>query len=84
MVDQNPSPLYSIRLRVEHFAITSIILRVPTEHIDSICSLESRLSFVFICSFGILNVLEVIAKTSFFLNPEMLNPDSTYLGNCAM
>ena len=47
------------------FAITSRILRILTEHIDSICSLESRLFFGPLCSNGILNILEVIAKTRF-------------------
>ena len=47
------------------FAITSKTLRIVTEHIDSICSLESRLFFGSICSVRIHNILEVIAKTSF-------------------
>ena len=57
--------------RVEHFAIfekftiTSWISRIPMEHIDSICSLESELFFVSICSIRILYILKVIAKTSF-------------------
>ena len=48
--------------RVDYFAITSRILRVSIEHIDSICSLESRLCFTFICSFEIVNIFEVIAN----------------------
>ena len=55
--------------RVEHFAISAIasrILRIPIEHIDWICSLESGLSFDSLCSVGNLHIFEVIAK--------MLNP----------
>ena len=53
----------SIRLRVENFSvfgITSRMLRNVMEHIDSICSLESGLSFGFICPIGIFAVSEVI------------------------
>ena len=35
------------------------------EHIEKICSLESELFLIAICSIRILNALEVIAKTSF-------------------
>ena len=59
--------------RVEHFAtfeklvfaITYKISRILMEHIESICSLESGLIFMSICSIRILNILEVIAKMSF-------------------
>ena len=43
-------------------AITSIILKILTEHIDSICSSESELFFVSVCSIVILTTLEVIFK----------------------
>ena len=57
--------------RVEHFvtfeklAITSKILRIPMEDIDSIYSLEFELSFGFISPVRILDILKAIAKTSF-------------------
>ena len=59
--------------RVEHFAIfeelifaiTSRILRILTEHIEPKDSLDSKLQIESICSVTILNVLEVIVKTSF-------------------
>ena len=43
-------------------AITFKISRIPTEDIDSICSLESGLSFSSISSVRILSILEVIAS----------------------
>ena len=46
-------------------AVSSKILRIPTEHIDSICSLDSELSFDSICSFGTLDIFEVTEKMSF-------------------
>ena len=36
--------------------------RIPMEHIDSICSLESELSFGCICPVGTLDISGVIAK----------------------
>ena len=59
-----------MKSKVEHFtifenfvsAITSTILRIPTEHIDSICRLEPGLSFCSISSVEILHIFEVIAK----------------------
>ena len=53
--------------RVEHFAIFAIaskIMRILTEHIEKDCSLESKLFLISMCSIRIINVLEVIAKTS--------------------
>ena len=54
-----------LKVGVEHFvifAITSKISRIPTEHINLICSLESRLFFGPICSIRILRILRVIIK----------------------
>ena len=59
--------------RIEHslifeklvFVLHSKILQIPIEHIHSIYSLESGLSFDSLCSVGILNILEVTAKTRF-------------------
>ena len=51
--------------RVEHFAITPRILRILMEHIEIKNSLDSKLQTFSICSIRILNILEVIAKTSF-------------------
>ena len=58
--------------RVEHFAIfeklvfviTSRMLRILTEHIEKVCSLESKLFLISICSVRIFNILEVIAKNT--------------------
>ena len=47
------------------FAITSRILRVLMEHIEIKNSLDSRLQILSIYSIRILNILEVIAKTTF-------------------
>ena len=55
-------------IRVEHFAIFAItfkILRILTEHKEKVCSLDSKLFLIYICSMRILNILEVIAKTRF-------------------
>ena len=41
------------------------MLRILTGHIERICSLESKLLLISICSVRILNILEVIAKTRF-------------------
>ena len=46
------------------FGITSRILRLLMEHIERVCSLESKLSFISICSVRILNILEVIARNA--------------------
>ena len=54
------------------FAITSRIRRILTEHIDSICSLESKLSFVSIYSVRIFYNLENIEIDK---NRKMLNRD---------
>ena len=43
------------------------------EDIDSICSLDSKLSFSFLCSVKILDIFEVIVKTSFFENHKIRN-----------
>ena len=51
---------------------TSRIRRILTEHIDSICSLESDLSFVSIYSVGIFYNLENIEIDK---NRKMLNRD---------
>ena len=45
--------------------ITSRILRILMEHIEMKNSLDSKLQLLSICSVRILNILEVIAKTSF-------------------
>ena len=45
-------------------------MRVLIEHVDRICSLESGLSFGFICSFGNLDIFEVMIN--------MLNPEQEY------
>ena len=55
----------SLFLKISFFAISSRILRIVTEHIDKVCSLESKLFLIPICSIGILNILEVIGKTKF-------------------
>ena len=47
------------------FAITFKILKNLMEHIERVCSLESKLFLISICSIRILDILEVIAKTSF-------------------
>ena len=60
-------------IRVEHFvifeklvfAITSRMLRILTEHIVIKNSLDYKLQTFSICSVRILNILEVIGKTSF-------------------
>ena len=44
------------------FVITSKTLRISTEHIKPICSLESKLSFDCIYSVEILNILQVMTK----------------------
>ena len=70
----NDTRIYSTKVRptttsrkgLEQLAINSRILRTPMENVDSICSLESRLSFGSIFSVGILNIFEV----------KMLNPTS--------
>ena len=41
------------------------MLRILTEYIEMVCSLESKLFLVFICSIRITNILEVIIKTNF-------------------
>ena len=38
------------------------MLRIPTEHIKKVCSLESKLFLIFICSIRILDTLKVMAK----------------------
>ena len=56
--------------RIEHIeifekfvcSITSRILGSPIEYVEWICSLESGLSFGFICSVEILDIFGVIAK----------------------
>ena len=58
----------------QFFAITSIILKIPTEHRKSKESLNSKLQIESICSIGILSIPEVIAKMSFFENRNMINP----------
>ena len=59
--------------RVAHFAvfeklvfgITSRILRIPMEHIETKDSPDSKLQIESICSVGILDILEDIVNTSF-------------------
>ena len=46
------------------FAITSVVFRILMEHIEQICSLDSTLQILSICSVEILNILEVIASFS--------------------
>ena len=48
------------------FAITSKILRIPMEDIESKNSLDSQLQIQPICSIRILSTLEVVAKNVFF------------------
>ena len=48
------------------FAITSEMLRIITEHKQKVCSLECKLFLISMCSIRILNILEVIAQTSFY------------------
>ena len=56
----------AVQVRVKYFLnITSRILRILVEHINSICSLESKLFLISICSIRTLGIFEVIAKTSF-------------------
>ena len=72
------------------FAITSRILRILMEHIDSFCRSESRPYFDSVCSVGILDIFEVeLAKTSFSkvekcstLVSESLRPKCTDLDSC--
>ena len=45
------------------FLVTSRILRIPTERIETKNSLDLKLQIDSICSIRVLNVLEVIAKT---------------------
>ena len=47
------------------FAITSKILRFLMEHIEKVCSLESELFLITICSIRILDIFEVIVKNDF-------------------
>ena len=59
----------------DFFSITFTKSRFPTEHIVKICSLEFKLSFHYICSIRILNIVRVIAKkkNEIFKNREMRN-----------
>ena len=47
------------------FAMISKMLRILTEHIEKVCSLESKLFLISLCSIRILNIQEVITKTTF-------------------
>ena len=49
------------------------------EHIDRVCSLDSKLFLISICSIRTLNILEVIVKMRFFKNRKMLNPEQSRL-----
>ena len=49
------------------------------EHIDKVCSLDSKLFLISICSIRTLNILEVIVKMRFFKNRKMLNPEQSRL-----
>ena len=51
------------------------MLRILTEHIEKVCSLESELFLLPLCSIRILYILELIAKTSF----TQINPDLGYV-----
>ena len=53
---------YSVIFEKLIFTITSKLSRITTEHIYSICSLESELYFGCLCFVGILDIFEVIAK----------------------
>ena len=50
--------------RGTHLSITAETKRFLTENIDDICSLESHLFFICMCSIRILKILEVIGKIS--------------------
>ena len=52
------------------FLLTSKVLRIPIEHVHSIWSLESGLSFGFVFSVKILYIFEVIVKTNFSINAD--------------
>ena len=60
--------------KTRFFAITSRLLRIPTEHIEIKNSLDSKLQTFSIYSIRIRNILEVIARTRFFKNRKMRNP----------
>ena len=74
----------SFLVKVAHFsileklvlAITSRILRILMKYIEIKYSLDSKLQTLSVCSVRVLNIFEVIAKTSFFTNSKMLNPGS--------
>ena len=44
------------------------------EHIELVCSLDSKLLFILIYSIRNINILKVIAKTSVLKSGKMLNP----------
>ena len=54
----------ALKVRVEHFVITSKISRISTEHMETNDSSDSKLYIETICSIRILSILEVIAKLS--------------------
>ena len=66
-------PAAPLLARVEYFVIfeeliftvTSKILRILAEHIEPKDSPDSKLQIESTCSISILNILEVIAKTTF-------------------
>ena len=49
-------------------------MKILTEHIEKVCSLEPNLFFISTCSVRNLNILEVTTKTSFCENRKILNP----------
>ena len=88
-------------IRVEHFrkarfAITSRILKILTEHKVIKNRLDSKLQIDSTCSVRILNILKVIAKTSFSKiakcstliqvdgqkNPEKIEPEDVMSKDC--
>ena len=73
MVKIRKPVLLKIRANDCIFLITSKILKILTEDIESICGLGSELQIFTICSIKILNILEVI-PTKKFETRKMLNP----------
>ena len=69
-----PEVIYKQEQCCTIFAVTFRVLRIPSEYVHSICSLESGLSFGSICSIRILNILEVIARKRLFRKSQNNQP----------
>ena len=64
-VDGPPPQVLFIELNCGFSNISHLLERILMEHIESICSLESKLSFDLISSFIILEISKVIVKRVF-------------------